>query len=175
VLKYNPVITEMARNFIVKLIDEKFKKHKARYMLQCGLTTVCVLILLLLMDVISDRVIVASLGASSFIAFTMPHAHTSSPRFLIAGYVIGILSAWICSSLFYLLVGNQQFIAFHISCHIFFGALAVGLSVFLMVVTNSEHPPAAALALGLVMDGCPPVSIVVSLTGIIPYVCSTRL
>jgi CBS-domain-containing membrane protein len=118
------------------------------------------------MDVISDRVIVASLGASSFIAFTMPHARTSGPRFLIAGYVIGIISAWICANISHLLIGNQQYMAYHISYHIIFGALAVGLSVFLMVVTNSEHPPAAALALGLVMDGCPPVSVIVSLIGI---------
>ena len=151
----------------MKLIDEKFRNHKARYLFQCSLTTVSVLILLLLMDVISDRVIVASLGASSFIAFTMPHARESSPRFLIIGYAIGIFSACICSYISCLLVGNQQFIAYHISYHILFGALAVGLSVFLMVVTNSEHPPAAALALGLVMDGCPPVSIIVSLIGIV--------
>jgi CBS-domain-containing membrane protein len=114
-----------------------------------------------------NRVIVASLGAS--FVHCVYHAARAYVEAAVPyrGYVIGIFSAWICSSLSFLLVGNQQFIAFHISCHIFFGALAVGLSVFLMVVTNSEHPPAAALALGLVMDGCPPVSIVVSLTGII--------
>lgn len=151
----------------MKFIDEKFRNNKARYLFQCSLITVSVLILLLLMDIISDRVIVASLGASSFIAFTMPHTHVSSPRFLIAGYIIGIFSAWICAKISYFLVGNQQYIAYQISYHIIFGALAVGLSVFLMVVFNSEHPPAAALALGLIMDGCPPVSIIVSLTGIV--------
>ena len=33
---------------------------------------------------------------------------------------------------------------------LFIYALAVGLSIFLMVVTNTEHPPAAGTALGIV-------------------------
>ncbi len=35
---------------------------------------------------------------------------------------------------------------------IVFGALATGIAMFLMVVTKTEHPPASALALGLVMN-----------------------
>lgn len=30
------------------------------------------------------------------------------------------------------------------------GALAIGLSIFIMTITNTEHPPAAGTALGLV-------------------------
>ncbi|MEX1307679.1 MAG: HPP family protein, partial [Eubacteriales bacterium] len=33
------------------------------------------------------------------------------------------------------------------------GALAVGLALLLMTMTNAEHPPAAGLALGLVLQG----------------------
>lgn len=33
------------------------------------------------------------------------------------------------------------------------GAIAIGLSMFLMVIFNFEHPPATALALGLVTEG----------------------
>ena len=33
------------------------------------------------------------------------------------------------------------------------GALAVGLSIFIMTVTNTEHPPAAGTALGIVAHG----------------------
>ena len=31
-------------------------------------------------------------------------------------------------------------------------ALAVGLSILIMVATNTEHPPAAGVALGIVID-----------------------
>jgi CBS-domain-containing membrane protein len=33
-----------------------------------------------------------------------------------------------------------------------FGALATGVAMFLMVITKTEHPPAAAVALGLVLN-----------------------
>ncbi len=51
--------------------------------------------------------------------------------------------------------------------HLVFGALAVGLAIFVMVVTNTEHPPAASLALGLVLGKWTPVAIVVILVGIV--------
>jgi CBS-domain-containing membrane protein len=35
---------------------------------------------------------------------------------------------------------------------IVFGALSVGLAILLMVVMNAEHPPAADLALGFVLN-----------------------
>ena len=34
---------------------------------------------------------------------------------------------------------------------IIFGSLATSMAMFVMVVTRTEHPPAAALALGLVL------------------------
>ena len=49
-------------------------------------------------------------------------------------------SAWVTNSI--LLYGHEDEI---------FGALVVGLSMFLMVTTQSEHPPAAAFSLGLVL------------------------
>jgi CBS-domain-containing membrane protein len=35
---------------------------------------------------------------------------------------------------------------------IFFAAIAVGLSIFIMTITNTEHAPAAGIALGLVIN-----------------------
>ncbi len=151
----------------MKLFDEKFRDNKLKYLIQCGLATLSVFILLLLLDVMSNGVIAASLGASSFIAFTMPHAQASRPRYLVAGYIIGVISACLCSLLAYLLTGNQYFTVFNISSYVIFGALAVGLAIFLMVITNSEHPPAAALALGLVMDSCSHMAVIVAVVGIV--------
>jgi CBS-domain-containing membrane protein len=50
---------------------------------------------------------------------------------------------------------------------IIFGALAISLAMFTMVVTRTEHPPAAALALGLVLNEWDPVTLVVVLVGVI--------
>jgi CBS-domain-containing membrane protein len=48
-----------------------------------------------------------------------------------------------------------------------FGALATGLAMFLMVVTKTEHPPAAALALGLVLNEWTLLTLVVVIVGVI--------
>jgi CBS-domain-containing membrane protein len=51
--------------------------------------------------------------------------------------------------------------------YIVFGALAVGLAIFVMVITDTEHPPAAGLALGLVLDEYNHMTAVVALVGIV--------
>ena len=41
------------------------------------------------------------------------------------------------------------------------GAVAVGLALLLMTMMNCEHPPAAGLALGLVLQGYHVVSLLI--------------
>jgi len=48
-----------------------------------------------------------------------------------------------------------------------FGAMSVGLAIFVMVITNTEHPPAASLALGLVLNEFNYRTVIVVLIGII--------
>jgi CBS-domain-containing membrane protein len=48
-----------------------------------------------------------------------------------------------------------------------FGAMAVGLAIFVMVITGTAHPPAAGLALGLILNEWSPLTIVVVFAGII--------
>lgn len=45
-----------------------------RYALQCSLATVVVLILLVALDAVTQTVLIAALGASSFIAFAVPRS-----------------------------------------------------------------------------------------------------
>jgi CBS-domain-containing membrane protein len=47
------------------------------------------------------------------------------------------------------------------------GAVAISLAMFTMVVTRTEHPPAAALALGLVLNEWTTLTLVVILLGVI--------
>ena len=150
----------------VKVFDEKFRGHKARYIFQCVLATLSVLIVLLVLDVISDAVIIAAFGASSFIAFTMPEAEVSRPRFMIGGYLVGISVGSLC---YYLSLAPplRQLPFVQEVLHVGLGALAVGLAIFVMVITDTEHPPAAGLALGFVLGGCNYVTVVVALVGII--------
>lgn len=135
----------------MRLIDPKFKKNMLQYILQCIFAMIIIFILLFIIDTISNMTVIASLGASTFIALTMPHTNSSRSRYLIGGYAIGIICGVLMSYI------NSGLILINVnvlgrSPHIITCALAVGLAIFLMTATNLEHPPAAALAMGLVVD-----------------------
>jgi len=50
---------------------------------------------------------------------------------------------------------------------VIFGGLAIGLAMFGMVITNTEHPPAASLALGLVLGEWHLLTVMVALVEIV--------
>lgn len=132
-------------------LDPKFKQNKKEYFWQCSMATVIVAVVLMVLDTLSFTTIIASLGATSFIAFMGPHIKASEPRYLIGGYVCGTLSG-----VMYKLIAMSPpindiaFIVRHEG--VIFGALAVGTAMFLMVTMNFEHPPAAGYALGIVLN-----------------------
>jgi CBS-domain-containing membrane protein len=150
----------------MKLLDEKFRSNKARYIFQCVLATFAVFIVVLILDAMSDAAVIAALGASSFIVFTMPEAQMSGPRFLIGGYLVGMAAGGLCYYLSLVPSLTQLPIVQGFSS-VVFGALSVGLATLLMVVTDTEHPPAASLALGLVLDEYNHRTVLVVLIGII--------
>jgi CBS-domain-containing membrane protein len=145
-------------------LDAEFAQHRLRYVLQCVVATGCVFAVLLALDVVADTVSIASLGASAFIAFAMPRRPVSQPRLMVGGYIIGVVIGCLFTAVSYLQLMPGISLHMHESI---LGALAVGLTVFLMVITESEHPPAAGLALGLVLNGCDGSSIAAVLLGII--------
>jgi len=147
----------------MELFDVKFTRRKLRYVLQSLLAAAAVLLVLLVLDAISNAAIIAALGASSFILFTMPHAQVARVRFVVGGYVVGAavgtLCYWLGQTPWAAALGEPPYVAF--------GALAVGLAIFLMVLTNTEHPPAASLALGLVLGQWSLLTVGVVLVGIV--------
>ena len=67
----------------------------------------------------------------------MPKMVTANPRNVIGGHATGLIIGSLC-----FLIPHSTVINAALSC-----SLAVGLVIFLMVVTDTEHPPAAATAL----------------------------
>ena len=131
------------------LFDQKFRTHKRQYIVQALLAGVAVAAALVFFDVVDHPALLASLGASAFTAFTIPRNDLSSPRRLITGYAIGILVG--CA--FHFLTTcpiNTHFVQLVI--HIAAGALAVATAMFLMAVTETEHAPAAGIALGFAIS-----------------------
>lgn len=127
-----------------KIIDDKFKENKSKYVIQCIIATLALIFVLVYVDLVFQAAVVTSLGATSFIIFTMPHKNRAKARYIIGGYTIGISIGFI----FTLLVEKHILLTTPM-----LGAMAVGICMFIMVITNTEHPPAAGLALAIVIEG----------------------
>ena len=154
-------------------IDQHIRRESfKRYALQCGLAGLVVLLLLLILDSVTQTVLIAALGASAFIAFAVPRSLHSGPRSMIGGYVVGIIAGSAMAMLSSLV--QVSAVPVH-AVTIVFGALAISLAMFMMVVTRTEHPPAAALALGLVLNEWNLLTLVVVLAGVIILSIAKRL
>jgi len=126
----------------VKKIKKELRLHWRHYIFQSGLATLVIAIVLLSLR-LQNAVVIASIGATAFIVFAMPKNATAKGRNVVGGNMVGL----ICGSLRALLPHNT----FLISILVY--SLAVGLSIFIMVLTDTEHPPASGVALGVAMSG----------------------
>ena len=120
----------------------KFKSLWKNYLWQSSVA-VLILFAALLFLTARDIVIITSIGATAFIVFTMPFSIAAQPRSVIGGHLIGLscgaISTFLPHSLVFPPVINYS--------------IAVGVSIFLMVATDTEHPPASGTALGVAMSG----------------------
>ena len=135
----------------IRIIDRKVSKNLWRYFGQCFLATLTILAVLLFLDVLTETAIIAALGASAFIVFTMPRTYSSDPRRLIGGYVVGI-SIGVIFNQFSILEQTKYLFFNETTSLVVFAAIAVGIAIFVMAITNTEHAPAAGVALGLVIN-----------------------
>lgn len=135
----------------VELLDRKLHGHVGRYVLQSGLAAMAIALILLVFDIRSQTALVASLGASAFVAFTFPHTKAATVRCLVGGYCVGIGVGAACCYVGQLPVLAAAFETSHLAQALFW-ALAVGAAMFLMVITNTEHAPAAGITLGMMIN-----------------------
>jgi len=133
-------MTDSSRYFIK--IRNEFKPLWKNYLIQSLLATVIVFMVLLFLN-IEHAVIIASIGATAFIVFTMPSYLIAKPERVVGGHLIGLISGSLCA-----LIPHHSLVP-----TIVIYSLAVGVSIFLMVVLNMEHPPASGTALGIAITG----------------------
>jgi len=133
----------------MEIISKSFKRSPKSFILQSLLAVVAVAVILYFVEVLTHAAIVAALGASAFIVFAMPHSITARPRRLIGGHVVGLLCGTFCYYAFLSGPLGKLMTGWEFTT-LFVYALAVGLSIFLMAITNTEHPLAAGTALGIV-------------------------
>ncbi len=121
---------------------EELRLYWVNYVFQSLLATGALLVAILVLT-LQEAVVVASIGATVFIVFATPESLTAQPRNVVGGHVVGILSGALAH-----MIPHSTFTQ---STTVY--ALAVGLSMFIMVVTDTEHPPASGTALRIAMSG----------------------
>lgn len=135
-----------------RLWDKRALSRAPQYLFQCGLATLALLIILVVEDAILNAAVIVAVASTAFIIFVVPNSVAATPRRVIGGHLAavligGALSLVLHSAILTPLV-EQNRIVFDTMA-----ALSLGLSILLMVITNTEHPPAAGTALGLIIHG----------------------
>jgi len=126
---------------VTKMVKE-FRLFWRNYVFQSLFATCAIFIVFLFLG-LQHMVIIASIGATAFIVFAMPKSITAKPRNIIGGHLVGLISGYLCA-----------LIPHHLFLHsIIVYSFAVGLSIFIMVVADTEHPPASGTALGVAIRG----------------------
>ena len=109
------------------------------------------LAILLIEQGVSDGIIVVTIASSTATVFVIPHSIASSPRRVVGGHVVSVAAGLALWGVLQLITGDANN-ASNTQIDIF-GAAAVGLSVLVMATTNTEHPPAAGTAFGIIVAG----------------------
>ncbi|MHC1685042.1 MAG: HPP family protein [Clostridiaceae bacterium] len=89
-----------------------------------------ILIISLLGFVLKNPILIAPFGASCVILFGLPESPLAKPKNLILGHFISSLVGLIMLNLF----GNSYIVI----------SIAVGIAIFMMILTDTTHPPAGA-------------------------------
>jgi CBS-domain-containing membrane protein len=158
----------------VRLFDEKFIKDPMPYLIQSLLAGFMIAIILLVLNAVTETALIAALASSAFIAFTMPHSYFAKPRSLLGGYFVSSIIGIACDMIsthphaIGLFQGPQ-------AATIALAAFSVAMSIFVMVITDTEHAPATGLALGFVLNPWNMVTIVLILFSISFMATSKRL
>jgi CBS-domain-containing membrane protein len=123
-------------------LDPKFLNDWESYIIQCGFAALSVFIITFLL--FNNPIIIASIGATSFIVFAMPNNISAQPKRIIGGHIVGFFIGC-CFSVFPLM-GILFFKALWFSA-------SVGICILILVVLDFEHPPSVGTALGMTVQG----------------------
>ena len=147
----------------MRLFDQKFRSRAPQYVFQCVLATLSLVIILLAQDAVLRAAIVVAVASTAFIVFVVPHTPTASTRKVVGGHVVAVCLGSVATAV----LRGVGIDSFDGDRYIFYvaAAVAVGLSIFVMVVTDTEHAPAAGTALGLVIPGWSLSAVVLIIVG----------
>ena len=131
-----------------KMEDPRMKGHRIVYVSQALLATSVILAALVVKDVLANAAVFAAIASTAFVLFVTPRSIVATPRHVVGGHVIcaavGAVTAVILSGAGVEAVAGDSSVAFSAGA-----AIAVGVGILLMGLTDTEHPPATGTALGM--------------------------
>lgn len=134
----------MKRTFLQML--KELRLHWKNYIFQSLAATAVVFLLMLFINLQENPIIIASIGATTFVVFATPKSDFARPRSIIGGHLTGLLCGLLGS-----LIPHESANVIIISSLIY--ACSIGAAIFVMVVIDTEHPAAAGTALSVAMTG----------------------
>ena len=138
--------------FLPHILDQYIHSKWAHYISQCGLASLSLILILVMGDILLRAAIVVGVASSAFTIFVIPESIAATPRKVVGGHLVAGLAGAAIS--FILQTPGLEIYAIETRYVLdVAAALSVGIGIFLMVVTNTEHPPAAACLLGLILNG----------------------
>ena len=138
--------------FLPHILDQYIHSKWVPYIFQCGLATLCLILILIIGDSLLRAAIVVGIASSTFTVFVIPHSVAATPRRVFGGHLVAALIGATISLLIQLTIFSAYTEDTKYLLDIC-AAISVGIGILLMVVTNTEHPPAAGTAVGLVIYG----------------------
>ncbi|MCH9644043.1 MAG: HPP family protein [Gammaproteobacteria bacterium] len=138
---------------------KKIQHHGWHVLIQTLCAVIFILGVLYIFNLVSTSELLWAVGSgalssSSYVVFGQPHTRSGRPSHIISGYIIGMFSGELIRLV---IMYSHPLIHIAIGLNVFYiyaalAALSVGLSLYLMTFFKVTHPPAAGMALVLVLD-----------------------
>lgn len=135
-----------------QVLDSSIRTRAPNYLFQCGMATIALIVILLIENAVLRAAIVVAVASTALTIFVVPDSVASSPRRVIGGHAVAVVTGSIFSSVL-LIPAFESLSPQSIYITDIMAAVSVGGGMLVMVSTNTEHPPAAGTALGLVIHG----------------------
>lgn len=137
--------------------DANMSGNFRRYFLQVSIATAALFAALWAESILAGgaaarAVVVAAIASTAFVLFISPLSPSAAPRHSIGGHLVAVLVASPMAIIAGTGVG-EEWISRIPAIFAFYAAVGVGITMFLMAATNTEHPPAAGTALAVVAHG----------------------
>ncbi len=128
--------------------DPGFASYPWAFAFQAVLATLVMLVILTFVHSLSSAAIAAGLASSVVGIFIGPNNRTARVRSVVGGHGVALLLGSAFAAILFFGPAETFLTDMEYLRNLGY-ALAVGLAMLLMAITNTEHPPAAGTALGM--------------------------